>query len=98
MVFPGNNGSGICLPDAAVEVVIGGTTVQSGTQATPCDYWGAEGGILFSNLPVAEITVRASATGYVTREITAIPSKGSFSVTAIGLQPAPKLQQDAGSR
>ena len=82
--------SGICLPEAAVEVVIGGTVVQSGTQATPCDYWGYDGGVLFSNLPVAEVTVRAGATGYVTREITAIPSKGSFSVTAIVLQPAPQ--------
>jgi hypothetical protein len=98
MVFPGNDGSGICLPYAAVEVVIGGTVAQSGTQTTPCDYWGSDGGILFSNLPVAEITVRASATGYVTRELTAIPSKGAFSVTAIGLQPAPGVQQDAGPR
>jgi hypothetical protein len=92
MVFPGDNGSGICLRDAAVEVIIGGTVVQSGAQGTPCDYWGDEGGILFNNLPIAEVTVRASAPGYLTREMTVMPSKGSFSVTAIGLQPATSMQ------
>jgi len=84
MVFPGN--SGICLPDASVEVIIDGTVVQSATQETPCDYWDEGGGALFERLPVRELTLRASAPGYMTREITATPTIGWYTNTAITLQ------------
>lgn len=76
---------GACVPGAAVEVIIDGTVVQSGIQTTPCDYWGYDGGILFKNLPVAEVTLRARAEGYKSGEITATPSTGWYSVTAIEL-------------
>jgi hypothetical protein len=88
MVFPGN--SDFCLPDATVEVVVDGGVIRSGRQQAPCSYWdyGDDEGILFKDLPVVQLTLRASAPGYVTREITATPSTGWYSVTAIGLQRA----------
>jgi hypothetical protein len=88
MVFPGI--SDICLPDATVEVIADGHVIQSGRQQTPCSYWdyGADEGILFEHLPVVPLTLRASAPGYVTGEITVTPTVGWYSVTAIGLQRA----------
>jgi len=86
MVFP-EGGSGICLPEATVQAIVEGTVVQSGTQ-TPCDYWGYDGGVLFKNLPVREVTLRASAPGYRTGEITATPSTGMYQATPITLSQA----------
>lgn len=84
---------GSCLPAATVEVVIDGTVVQSGPQATPCDYWGDDGGILFKNLPIAEVTVRGKADGYVTREVKATPVSDGYSVTAVTLQRATTVRE-----
>ena len=87
MVFPGI--SDFCLPDATVEVIVDGRVIGSGRQTEPCSYWDyGDEGILFKDLPVVQLTLRASAPGYVTREITATPSTGGYSVTAVGLQRA----------
>ncbi len=93
MVFPPN--SGICLPGASVEVVIDGGAVQSGTHTEACDGWDAGGGIYFYNLPVAEITLRARAAGYMTREISVMPSVESWiTPTFIELQRQPTMEQE----
>ena len=88
MVFPGI--SDFCLPDATVDVIVDGRIIRSGKQKTPCSYWdyGDDEGMLFEDLPIVQLTLRASAPGYVTREITATPTVGWYSVTAIGLQSA----------
>jgi hypothetical protein len=93
MVFPGI--SDICLPEATVEVIVDGTVIQSGRQKAPCSVWdyGADEGILFEHLPVVQLTLRASAPGYVTGEITVTPTIGWYSVTAIGLQRAATTPQ-----
>ena len=83
MVFP-EGGSGACLPEATVQAIVDGTVVQSGTQ-TPCDYWGYDGGVLFEDLPVTEVTLRASAPGYRTGEIRATPTTGMYRATPITL-------------
>ena len=75
MVVP-EQGSGICILGAAVEVIAGQGLGQSATQE-PCDIWWV-GGITFNNLtPGVEMTLRASAAGYVSEEKTVIPTHGS---------------------
>jgi hypothetical protein len=92
MVFPGN--SDICLPDATVDVIVDGRVIQNGSQRAPCSYWdyGDDEGVLFKELPAVQVTLRASSPGYQTREITATPSVGWYSVTAIGLQRATTVE------
>ncbi len=75
MVVP-ERGSGICILDATVEVVAGQGLGQSAKQTEPCDIWWV-GGVEFKNLtPGVEITLRASAAGYVSEEKTVIPTMG----------------------
>ncbi len=93
MVFSGT--SGICLPEATVEVIVDGTVIQSGRQKAPCSPWDyGDEGILFVNLPVVQLTLRASAPGYAAGEITVTPAIGWYSVTEIALQPSIPSQSD----
>jgi hypothetical protein len=85
MVFPGERTE--CLQGATVEVIIDGTVVQRATQNEPCTYWD-DGGVWFSNLPLAEVTLRASAPAYITQEKTATPTTGWITALPIGLKPA----------
>lgn len=61
--------SGACILGATVQVIRGEQVGKSTTQATPCDAWGVEPGFEFSELtPGSELTLRASAPGYVSQE------------------------------
>lgn len=78
--------SGICIVDATVTVVRGQRVGETIKQETPCDAWGYGGGFEFKNLtPGAEMTLRTSATGYVSEEVTVVPHSGSQ--TALILAP-----------
>ena len=67
--------SGVCIEGATVRVVRGQRAGESRTQTTPCATWDIEGGFEFRGLTAGvEMTVRASAPGYVDEEQTVIPS------------------------
>ena len=69
-------GSGFCILDATVEVVAGEELGQIAKQTEPCDIWWV-GGVEIKNLTAGvEITLRASAAGYVPEEKTVIPTMG----------------------
>jgi hypothetical protein len=81
-------GEGVCVTGAAVAVIVDGAVVQSKTQQ-PCSYWDPDYDLVFKDLPGTGVRVRASASGYVTREINAIPSSGrTLRAVAIELQRA----------
>ena len=87
----GEDGSGLCILDATVEVVAGQGLGQCATQSEPCDIWWV-GGVDFRNLtPGVEMTLRASASGYVPEEKTVIPKTGGQMATIFSLRknPAP---------
>jgi hypothetical protein len=68
--------SGECIEGATVEVVAGPVLVgQKATQKTPCDSVRLTGGFWFDDaVPCcAEMTLRASSPGYVSRAQTIIP-------------------------
>ena len=67
--------TGVCIVGATVQVVRGRELGQSITQTTPCDAWAYDGGVVFRDLdPGVELTLRASASGYVAQERTLVPS------------------------
>jgi hypothetical protein len=69
--------TGVCIVGATVEVVRGQGLGQNITQTTPCDAWAYDGGVLFKELtPGVEMTLRASASGYASKERTVVPSSG----------------------
>ena len=71
MVIP--VGSGVCIKNATVEVVRGQRTGETITQE-PCDVWDFGGGFELKNLtPGVEMTLRASAPGYVTKDFVITP-------------------------
>ena len=70
-----HEGEGFCVTGATVQVVADGAVVQSKTQQ-PCSYWDPDYDLVFEDLPETGVRVRASASGYVTREIDATPSSG----------------------
>lgn len=84
VVLPAGGG-GQCITGATVEVIVGSSVVQAKTQQ-PCDYWDPDYDLYFKDLPVEGVTIRASAPGYVTGEITAIPSNGWITAVTIELQ------------
>src|SRR5262245_66143767 len=60
--------AGVCIPDAIVEIVSGQDHHMKLTQTTPCDAWGYDGGVMFTNLkPGVATKLRASAPGYLTK-------------------------------
>jgi hypothetical protein len=62
-------GSGLCLPDAVVEIVAGPHTGQKVVQNEPCSAWD-EGGVQFDGLPLGvSIKLRATKEGYRTKEV-----------------------------
>lgn len=66
-----------CILGAAVHVVRGQRAGKSLTQSTPCDVWSYEEGFSFEELtPGVEMTLRASASGYVPEEKTIVPHLG----------------------
>jgi len=68
---------GVCIAGASVEVVRGQRVGPSVVQDTPCDAWSYDGGVMFRDLaPGVEMTLRATAPGYVTKEKTVSPTSG----------------------
>jgi uncharacterized protein (DUF39 family) len=69
--------SGICIDDAAIQVIAGQAVGQIGTQREKCDAWSYSGGVIFRDLtPGVAITLRASASGYAPQEKTVVPTLG----------------------
>jgi hypothetical protein len=86
VVLP-EGGSGECIRGATVQVIVDDTVVQSKTQQ-PCSYWDPDFDLFFKDLPIGGVTIRASAPGYLTGEITATPSNGSWTAVPIILRRA----------
>ena len=84
------DGGGLCIPGATITVIAGPGTGQSQVQETPCNVWGYGGGFVFKDLtPNASMMLRASAPGYVTKEVGASsPSSGPITVFEIVLTKA----------
>jgi hypothetical protein len=69
------NDAGVCIAGASATVVRGQGLGQSAKQSTPCDAWAYDGGFVFRDLtPGVEMTIRASAPGYVSQELIVVPS------------------------
>jgi hypothetical protein len=86
VVLP-EGGGGECITGATVQAIVDGTVVQTKTQQ-PCDYWDPDYDLFFKDLPVEGVTIRASAPGYLTREVTATPSNGWITAVTISLRRA----------
>jgi hypothetical protein len=70
--------SGICIPNAKVEIVRGQGAGRSGTHDKPCAQWDYGFEITFNNLiPGVEMTLRAAAPGYKPVEKTIRPTSES---------------------
>jgi hypothetical protein len=73
---------GACLPDSTVGVILGQTVLQSAEQEkeqSNCDFWDAYGGgVIFNDLPMTDLTIRATATGHKPREVISRPNLSSF--------------------
>ena len=90
IVIP-QGGGGVCIVGAKVEIVAGQAIGQSGTMPEVCDVWWINGAF-FKGLTVGvEMTVRASAPGYLAQEITVMPTPdpGPLMATVIQL---PRIQ------
>jgi hypothetical protein len=67
--------SGACIQGAVVEIVGGQGVGRRMTQTEPCSWWDPGQGFIFADLiPDLELTIRASAAGYGTKESTLKPS------------------------
>jgi hypothetical protein len=67
-----------CIEGAKVQVMSGQRAGEEIVQQTPCDYWsyGGDEGFEFTGLdPEAEMTLRASAKGYDSKEVTVSPKR-----------------------
>ena len=79
---------GLCIQGATVEVVAGQAPGRSETQTEPCDVWDA-GGVTFQELvPGVELTLRASAPGYVAQEKVVVPRSGPQTAVIFTLTPS----------
>ena len=75
------NGSGACIVGATVEIIGGVRQGEIQAQQTPCSVWDYGGGFDFSDLPIStQVTLRASAPGYASREFTATAVNGGQAV------------------
>jgi hypothetical protein len=83
--------SGVCIVDAKVEVVSGQRVGQEITQGTPCSVWSygfpEDGeGFGFTGLtPDGQMTLRASAKGYTSKDVTVSPQTARGQFVIIGL-------------
>jgi hypothetical protein len=71
-----DDGSGLCIQGATVQVVAGQALGRSETQTLPCDVWDFGGITLDKLVPGVEMTLRASASGYLAQEKVVIPHSG----------------------
>ena len=73
-----DEGSGVCIEGATIQVVGGQSAGVSVPQTTPCDVWDADGGVWFKNLaPSDAMTLRATAPGWAPLEKIVVPSPGA---------------------
>jgi hypothetical protein len=80
---------GGCIVGATVRAVGGQALGDSVTQQGPCSPWDDEGGFVFGRLtPGVALTIRASAAGYVAKEVTVIPDRGPQTATVVVLDRA----------
>jgi hypothetical protein len=73
--------SGTCIRGAIVESIAGQAVGQKAVQTGSCDYWSyGGGGFTFTDLtPGVLMTLRASAPGFITREISNVgPSQSEI--------------------
>lgn len=90
IVIP-RGGGGACIVGATVEIVAGQAIGQSGTMPEVCDVWWVNGAF-FRGLTVGvEMTVRASAPGYLTQDLNVMPTPdpGPLMATVIELPRMP---------
>jgi hypothetical protein len=74
--------TGACIPGATIEVVRGQAVGRRLTQETPCGYWDDGAGFVLNDLTAGvELTIDASASGYVTQEKTVLPSSHRVTIT-----------------
>jgi hypothetical protein len=72
MVVDGHTSS--CIVGATIQVVGGQRLGQSATQTMPCGAWDYGSEVLLTDLtPGVEMTVRASAPGYTSHEVSVVP-------------------------
>jgi hypothetical protein len=78
--------NGICILGASARVVSGQAEGQAVVQETSCDAW-SFGGFMFKDLtPGVAMTIRASAPGYVSKDVTVVPYvRGLYTVMLIEL-------------
>jgi hypothetical protein len=78
--------SGVCIPGATVAVVVGQTASGAQVQDTPCDIWGYSGGFVLKGLAAdVSITLRVSAPGYQTKDVSAVPTLSQSTVFEVVL-------------
>ena len=81
--------TGGCIDGATLQVIAGGAVVQSGTQTDDCSVWDYGGGFLFKSLTAGvDVTLRASAPGYIGKDQTATPETSVQRAVIIELRPA----------
>ena len=82
--------SGACVDGATIQIVGAQAAGEPVTQTTPCAMWDVDGGLLLRNLtPGVELTLRAAATGYRSRDMTFLPfpTPGPYYAVFITLSP-----------
>lgn len=69
--------SGVCIDGATIQVVRGQSAGLSVPQTTPCAVWDYDGGVFIKDLtPGVAMTLRATAPGWASLEMTVVPSSG----------------------
>ena len=74
--------TGVCIPGASIEIVSGQRAGERVVQKTPCNAWGEEGGVVFTDVSVGvPIALRASAVNFESQERVVIPvSNGQMAI------------------
>ena len=73
--------SGVCIPGAVVEIIVGPSTGSKRTQEEPCDAWSYAIGWEY-NLPYgARVKFRATVAGYRPAEREHVVANGGYPVT-----------------
>jgi uncharacterized protein (DUF39 family) len=83
------NPTGGCIYGATLQVIVAGAVVQSGTQTDDCGAWDYGGGFLIKGLTAGvDVTLRASAPGYIGKDETATPETSANRAVLIELRRA----------
>ena len=80
--------SGLCIYGATVRLVDGAAVGDSVVQRLPCGAWDGPGFELKGLAAGVAVTIRASAPGYVAKDVTVVTPQGSWqTATVIELSP-----------